>query len=78
MKPDPSPLRQTARHEVEAETVAENLHQQAGVEFESAEALLKQDRAQTVVPGRLAQRVAESVGNPASAPSSAPWWRRIF
>ena len=47
---------------------------QAGLEFRTAEELIRHDAAQTHPPERLEQRVKDSVHR--EAPSLRPWWRR--
>jgi hypothetical protein len=76
MKSDPTPLRQTTQRQVEETNTAESLQGRTGLEFESAEALLRHDRAQTVVPESLARRLAAEAENRPS--TSTPWWRRWF
>jgi hypothetical protein len=44
--------------------------------FQSAEEVLHMDRQQVEVPGRVAERLAESIAQDASARS--PWWRRLL
>jgi len=76
MKPDPQPARRTTHRQVQAPESVESLQQSAEAQFETPEALLRHDRAQTGVPDSLAQRLA---AHAASVPSPAkPWWRRWF
>jgi hypothetical protein len=45
-----------------------------GLEFQSAEELLRHDAAQTAVPPEIARRLSQSIAQ--SAPPRRPWWRR--
>jgi len=50
--------------------------QQAGLEFQSAEELLRHDAAQTMVPPAIVTRLGESTRG--LEPPRRPWWRRMF
>lgn len=66
------------------QTQQAGLHQQAETEgkqaFETAEAVIAADRAQTPVPERLGERIAESIAQetPGQGQAPRPWWRRLF
>lgn len=49
---------------------------QTGLEFRTAEELIRHDAAQTIPPERLARRVQDSVNREGVPPRS--WWRRWF
>lgn len=75
------------RHQTESRTgseasldAAQSAHLDATRTFESPEALIAFDRAQTPVPEGLQRRVADAVAQaPQDGTSPAkPWWRRLF
>ncbi len=47
-------------------------------EFASVEELLRHDAGQNLVPGSVAQRLAESIGTSEPATPAKPWWKRIL
>jgi hypothetical protein len=61
----------------EQEQAAE-LHsaRQAGLDFDSVEALLRHDAARTPVPGQIAERLRQSVEEVETP--RLPWWRRLL
>ena len=51
-------------------------HQQAGVEFATAEEMLRHDARHTPVPPNIAHRLQESIGQ--TSPRRRSWWQRWF
>jgi hypothetical protein len=49
-------------------------HEQSGLEFSTAEEMLRHDALHTPVPPSIAHRLQESIG---PAPTRS-WWRRFF
>ena len=65
----------TGRHQEQAdESQAANSAGGGGMEFQSAEELLRHDAAQTEVPPEIARRLSQSIAQ--SSPPRRPWWRR--
>jgi hypothetical protein len=60
---------QTTQHQAETS---------AAMEFATPEEMLRHDAQHTVVPPRVAERLAESVKGEPPAGSSTSWWRRLF
>jgi hypothetical protein len=54
----------------------QQVHQPAGLEFATADELLRYDAARTPVPAAVAQRLQQSTGE--SPAHRRPWWSRIF
>jgi hypothetical protein len=75
MELPPLPPRRT-RQQHTAETQHTLLPGQTGLEFSSAEEMIRFDAAQTLPPPALAQRVQDSV-NREPAPKRS-WWARFF
>jgi len=72
--PPSSPRRTRQRHTTEAQHTL--LPSQGGLEFSSAEEMIRFDAAQTAPPPTLAQRVQTSVNREARPKRS--WWARLF
>jgi hypothetical protein len=65
----------TGRHQEQAaeeQTTAKS----GGLEFHSAEELLRHDAAQTTVPPEIARRLSLSIAE--SPPPRRPWWRKLL
>ena len=78
MEPDSPPSR--LRHEQQSH---EDLHAgeqarqaQAGLEFATAEDLLRHDRAATPLPDAIESRLKQSLA--AEPPLPRPWWKRLL
>ncbi len=64
-------------HQTRQETEATHHHEARGeLEFETVEALLRHDAAQTPLPPEIARRLEAELA--ATPPARAPWWRRLF
>jgi hypothetical protein len=62
----------------QAESLQAQQHLQPGQrEFNNVEDMLRFDAAQTPVPGRVAERLQESVERENLQPPR-PWWKRLF
>lgn len=77
----PSRLRHLQSQDQTAEQAAQ--HQSAAMppalEFDSPEALLRHDAAQTPAPPSVAERLRDSLSDNESAPRpAASWWRRLL
>lgn len=72
--PPPSPRRTRQQHTTEAQHTL--LPGQTGLEFSSAEELIRFDAAQTTPPTALDQRVQDSVNREPRPKRS--WWARLF
>ncbi len=76
MNPDPSKLRQQQQ---QAEEAIESLGQrnaQSVHEFKSVEEMIRFDAQQTPVPGRVTERLQESIAREPKPARS--WWQRLF
>ena len=62
------------RQEEELDT-SHHQRREGGLEFDSAEEMLRQDAENVEVPAAVAERIAETVRND---PPSGPWWKRVF
>lgn len=69
------------KENAEQHQAATHQHQQesttTGLTFESTEEMLRFDARQTEVPGRIEERLRESIANSPSGPKKS-WWRRMF
>ena len=67
----------TGRHQeqaAESQAAANSANAGGGMEFQSAEELLRHDAAQTAVPPEIARRLSQSIAQ--SSTPRRPWWRR--
>jgi hypothetical protein len=78
MKPERKKLRNETEEQV-SELQQQQLaaDQQHGVEFESAEEMLRHDATQVQPPERIEKRLKESLANEPQ-PAQSSWWRRLF
>ena len=72
--PPPPPRRTRQQHTTEQQHTL--LPGQAGLEFSSAEEMIRYDAAQTPPPPTLGQRVQDSVNREPRPKRS--WWARLF
>lgn len=72
--PPPSPRRTRQQHTTEVQHTL--LPGQSGLEFSSAEEMIRFDAAQTTPPPTLARRVEDSVNREPRPKRS--WWMRLF
>ncbi len=56
---------------------AQQAQAQATQEFSTAEAMLRDEAAQIIVPPEIAERLKKSSAGLAP-PTARPWWRRLF
>jgi len=66
-------LEQRQHEQIEAR---QETSQQTGVEFASAEELLRYDAAQVTPPTRLARRLSDSIAR--ECQSARSWWKRLW
>jgi len=57
------------------DTAHQQRQESGGLEFESAEKMLRHDAANVEVPVGVAERLAESARN---EKGSGPWWKKLF
>ena len=62
------------RQEEELDT-SHQQRRESGLEFDSAEEMLRSDAENVEVPAAVAERIAETVRND---PPANPWWKRVF
>ncbi len=72
--PPPNPRR--TRQEQTTEEQQTLLPEQTGLEFSSAEEMIRFDAAQTTPPPELAARIRESISRETHPRRS--WWKRLF
>ena len=70
-------MKQQTKLTPKQEQLAEQLTQAQVKEFSTAEAALRDDAAQIIVPPEIAERLKKSAAGIAP-PAARPWWRRIF
>jgi hypothetical protein len=69
-------LRTQTKEEQALTTSHDTEHRHAGVEFASADEMLRYDAAQTQVPPVVTERLKDSVA--VEPPPARSWWRRWF
>lgn len=63
------------RQEEDLDTSHHQRQETGGLEFDSAEEMLRHDAENVEVPAGVAGRIAETVRN---EPPAGPWWKRMF
>jgi hypothetical protein len=66
----------TGRHQEQAAAGEQTAANSGGLEFQTAEELLRHDAAQTAVPPEIARRLSQSIAQ--SPPPRRPWWRKLL
>ncbi len=69
-----SPSSRLQQQQQQQETSTEGGQQQAGIEFATAEEVLRHDRASVLPPATIESRLQQSIA--AEPPPPKPWWRR--
>jgi len=78
MKPQTSKLQQQSQAELATQHQQQAEQQTTAHEFQSPEAMLRADVAQTVVPEAVKIRLADSVSKEPTRPQPHSWWRRLL
>ncbi len=74
MEPDSHKIRMSQEQQTRQEEAA--LQKSSGLEFQTADEVIRYDAAQTPPPQRIERRVRDSVNREEA--ERLPWWRRWF
>jgi hypothetical protein len=71
-------MKQHSKHssEQQQQAIETQAQQKSGQEFATVEELLRFDAAQTQVPAKVFQRIADSAAQIPASPR--PWWKKWF